>query len=89
MRRVWNNSNRKIFLTRSNSKLLSNEERATSVTQIARNGRVASFIWLHGMIRDAQARSLVFDLMQQFRGWWPVSAGRSGDRHVDWHLSQT
>ena len=32
------------------------------VTPIKRGTRVASFFWLQSMIRDAQARSLVFDL---------------------------
>ena len=32
------------------------------VTQITRGVRTASFFWLQSMIRDAQARSLIFDL---------------------------
>lgn len=32
------------------------------VTPITRGARVASFFWLQSMIRDAQARSLIFDL---------------------------
>ncbi len=32
------------------------------VTPITRGRRVASFFWLQSMIRDAQARSLIFDL---------------------------
>jgi PKHD-type hydroxylase len=33
-----------------------------TVTPITRGVRVASFFWLQSMIRDAQARSLIFDL---------------------------
>jgi PKHD-type hydroxylase len=32
------------------------------VAPVTRGGRVASFFWLQSMIRDAHARSLVFDL---------------------------
>ena len=32
------------------------------VTPITRGVRVASFFWLQSMIRDAHARSLIFDL---------------------------
>lgn len=32
------------------------------VTQITRGARVASFFWLQSMIRDAHARSMIFDL---------------------------
>jgi PKHD-type hydroxylase len=32
------------------------------VTEITRGARVASFFWLQSMIRDAHARSLIFDL---------------------------
>jgi len=32
------------------------------VTPVTRGARVASFFWLQSMIRDAQARSLIFDL---------------------------
>jgi PKHD-type hydroxylase len=33
-----------------------------TVTPITRGVRVASFFWLQSMIRDAQARSMIFDL---------------------------
>ena len=32
------------------------------VTPVTRGARVASFFWLQSMIRDAQARSMIFDL---------------------------
>jgi PKHD-type hydroxylase len=32
------------------------------VTPVTRGVRVASFFWLQSMIRDAHARSLIFDL---------------------------
>jgi PKHD-type hydroxylase len=33
-----------------------------AVTPITRGMRVASFFWLQSMIRDAHARSMIFDL---------------------------
>jgi PKHD-type hydroxylase len=32
------------------------------VTPVTRGMRVASFFWLQSMIRDAQARTMIFDL---------------------------
>ena len=32
------------------------------VTPVTRGTRVASFFWLQSMVRDAQARSMIFDL---------------------------
>jgi len=32
------------------------------VTPVTRGTRVASFFWLQSMVRDAHARSLIFDL---------------------------
>lgn len=32
------------------------------VTPMMRSARVASFVWLQSMVRDAHARSMVFDL---------------------------
>ena len=39
-----------------------------TVTPITRGLRVASFFWLQSMIRDAQARSMVFDLDNAIQG---------------------
>jgi PKHD-type hydroxylase len=39
-----------------------------TVTPIARGLRVASFFWLQSMIRDAQARSMIFDLDSAIQG---------------------
>jgi len=39
-----------------------------TVTPITRGVRVASFFWLQSMIRDAQARSLIFDLDTAIQG---------------------
>jgi PKHD-type hydroxylase len=39
-----------------------------TVTPITRGIRVASFFWLQSMIRDAQARSMVFDLDNSIQG---------------------
>jgi len=33
-----------------------------TVTPITRGDRVASFFWIQSMIRDTQARSMIFDL---------------------------
>lgn len=38
------------------------------VTPVTRGVRVASFFWLQSMIRDTQARSLIFDLDTAIRG---------------------
>jgi len=39
-----------------------------TVTPITRGVRVASFFWLQSMIRDAQARSMIFDLDTAIQG---------------------
>jgi PKHD-type hydroxylase len=39
-----------------------------TVTPITRGARVASFFWLQSMIRDAHARSMIFDLDQAIQG---------------------
>ena len=39
-----------------------------TVTPITRGVRVASFFWLQSMIRDAQARSMIFDLDSAIQG---------------------
>ncbi|MFZ0422676.1 MAG: Fe2+-dependent dioxygenase [Xanthobacteraceae bacterium] len=39
-----------------------------TVTPISRGVRVASFFWLQSMIRDAQARSMIFDLDTTIQG---------------------
>jgi PKHD-type hydroxylase len=39
-----------------------------TVTPITRGVRVASFFWLQSMIRDAQARSMIFDLDNSIQG---------------------
>jgi PKHD-type hydroxylase len=39
-----------------------------TVTPITRGVRVASFFWLQSMIRDAQARSMIFDLDTTIQG---------------------
>jgi PKHD-type hydroxylase len=39
-----------------------------TVTPITRGVRVASFFWLQSMIRDAHARSMIFDLDQAIQG---------------------
>ena len=39
-----------------------------TVTPITRGLRVASFFWLQSMIRDAQARSMIFDLDSAIQG---------------------
>jgi PKHD-type hydroxylase len=39
-----------------------------TVTPITRGARVASFFWLQSMIRDAHARSMIFDLDTAIRG---------------------
>jgi len=39
-----------------------------AVTPITRGVRVASFFWLQSMIRDSQARSLIFDLDSAIQG---------------------
>src|ERR1700742_551009 len=39
-----------------------------TVTPITRGLRVASFFWLQSMIRDAQARSMIFDLDNAIQG---------------------
>jgi PKHD-type hydroxylase len=39
-----------------------------TVTPIRRGARVASFFWLQSMIRDAQARSMIFDLDNAIQG---------------------
>src|ERR1700758_1488062 len=39
-----------------------------TVTPITRGVRVASFFWLQSMIRDAQARSMIFDLDNAIQG---------------------
>jgi PKHD-type hydroxylase len=39
-----------------------------TVTPITRGVRIASFFWLQSMIRDAQARSLIFDLDTAIQG---------------------
>jgi PKHD-type hydroxylase len=39
-----------------------------TVTPITRGSRVASFFWLQSMIRDAQARSMIFDLDTAIQG---------------------
>jgi PKHD-type hydroxylase len=39
-----------------------------TVTAITRGVRVASFFWLQSMIRDAQARSMIFDLDNTIQG---------------------
>lgn len=38
------------------------------VTPVTRGARVASFFWLQSMIRDAQARSMIFDLDMAIQG---------------------
>lgn len=38
------------------------------VTPVTQGSRVASFFWLQSMIRDAQARSLIFDLDSAIQG---------------------
>lgn len=38
------------------------------VTPVTRGSRVASFFWLQSMVRDAQARSLIFDLDTAIQG---------------------
>src|SRR4029077_154972 len=38
------------------------------VTPITRGARVASFFWLQSMVRDAHARSLIFDLDVAIQG---------------------
>ena len=60
-----------------------------TVTPITRGVRVASFFWLQSMIRDAHARSLIFDLdtaIQRLVG--RLGARRSGDRQAHRYLSQ-
>lgn len=42
-----------------------------TVTPITRGVRVASFFWLQSMIRDAQARSMIFDLDNAIQGLVP------------------
>ena len=39
-----------------------------TVTPITRGVRVASFLWLQSMIRDSQARSMIFDLDSTIQG---------------------
>jgi PKHD-type hydroxylase len=39
-----------------------------TVTPITRGARVGSFFWLQSMIRDAHARSMIFDLDQAIQG---------------------
>jgi PKHD-type hydroxylase len=39
-----------------------------TVTPITRGVRVASFLWLQSMIRDSQARSIIFDLDSTIQG---------------------
>src|SRR5580698_4335962 len=39
-----------------------------TVTPITRGARVASFFWLQSMIRDAHARSMIFDLDSAIQG---------------------
>ena len=39
------------------------------VTPVTRGARVASFFWLQSMIRDAHARSLIFDLDTAIQAW--------------------
>jgi PKHD-type hydroxylase len=39
-----------------------------TVTPISRGARVASFFWLQSMIRDGQARSMIFDLDRAIQG---------------------
>jgi PKHD-type hydroxylase len=39
-----------------------------TVTPITRGVRIASFFWLQSMIRDAQARSMIFDLDNAIQG---------------------
>jgi len=50
------------------------------VTPVTNGRRVASFLWLQSMVRDAQSRSLIFDLDSAIQGL----AGRHGqdDREV-------
>ena len=38
------------------------------VTPVTRGMRVASFFWLQSMIRDAQARTMIFDLDTAIQG---------------------
>ena len=58
------------------------------VTPVTRGTRVASFFWLQSMIRDAHARSMIFDLDSAIQGWSPARTGRSRNRQIDRHLSQ-
>ena len=39
-----------------------------TVTPITRGARVASFFWLQSMVRDAHARSMIFDLDNAIQG---------------------
>jgi PKHD-type hydroxylase len=39
-----------------------------AVTEVTRGVRVASFFWLQSMVRDGQARSLIFDLDTAIQG---------------------
>jgi PKHD-type hydroxylase len=39
-----------------------------AVTEVTRGARVASFFWLQSMVRDGQARSLIFDLDTAIQG---------------------
>ena len=61
-----------------------------TVTPVTRGVRVASFFWLQSMIRDAHARSLIFDLDTAIQGL-VAAAGpqRRGSRQADRHLSQS
>jgi len=40
------------------------------VAPVTRGMRVASFFWLQSMVRDAHARSMIFDLDTSIRPWW-------------------
>jgi PKHD-type hydroxylase len=40
------------------------------VTPVTRGMWVASFFWLQSMVRDAHARSLIFDLDTSIQPWW-------------------
>ena len=59
------------------------------VTPVTRGVRVASFFWLQSMIRDAHARSLIYDLDTCDPGAGGAArAGRPRNGQADRHLSQ-
>ena len=58
------------------------------VTPVTRGMRVASFFWLQSMVRDAHARSLIFDLDTAIQALVERWGEMTRNGQIDRHLSQ-